>query len=257
MSAGAWSRWTRWTGGAGAIFQRELRAFFLSPTAYVVLCFLLVANGIAFSMILSILNDPLAPPGRPLDFFFSGVFYWIVVISAAPLLTMRLVAEERRSGTIEMLLTAPVTEGQVVTGKYLASLVFYVFLWFPTLTYAGIVAWHSELDWGSVAGGYLGVFLVGALFLAVGLFASSLTANQIIAAVVAFAMLLALFCIGFLEFFVNTEWLKETFAYLSLIGHMEELSKGIVDTRRLVFYATSTLFVLFLTGRALDAGRGR
>lgn len=257
MSGNGSKGWRGWTGGAGAIFQRELRAYFLSPTAYVVLCFLLVANGIAFSMILSILNDPLAPPGRPLDFFFSGVFYWIVVITAAPLLTMRLVAEERRSGTFEMLLTAPVTEGQIVAGKYFASLVFYVFLWVPTLAYAAIVAFHSELDWGTVAGGYLGVFLVGALFLAVGLFASALTANQIIAAVMSFAMLLALFCIGFLEFFVNTPWLKETFAYLSLIGHMEELAKGIVDTRRLVFYAATTLFVLFLTGRAIESGRGR
>lgn len=240
-----------------AVFQRELRAYFLSPTAYVVLCFLLIANGIAFSMILSILNDPLAPPGRPLDFFFSGVFYWIVVICAAPLLTMRLVAEERRSGTFEMLTTAPITETQIVAGKYLSALVFYCFLWIPTLTYALIVAFHSEVDWGTVAGGYLGVFLVGALFLAIGTFASSLTANQIIAAVIGFALLLALFCIGFLEFFVNTPWLKDALGYMSLINHMEELAKGIVDTRRLVFYATATLFVLFLTSRALESGRGR
>ena len=246
-----------WIGGAGAIFRRELRAYFLSPTAYVVLCFLLIANGIAFAMILSILNDPLAQPGRPLDFFFSGVFYWIVVITAAPLLTMRLVAEERRSGTFEMLATAPVSEGQIVAGKYCAALVFYAFLWLPTLTYAVIVAFHSELDWGSVAGGYLGVFLVGALFLAVGLFASALTANQIIAAVMSFAILLALFCVGFLEWFVNTPWLREAAGYLSMINHMEELAKGIVDTRRPVFYVSTTLFVLFLTGRALEAGRGR
>lgn len=248
---------TRWLGGTGAILQRELRAYFLSPTAYVVLCFLLVANGVAFALILSIVNDPLVSPGRALDIFFSGFLYWFVVILAAPILTMRLIAEERRSGTAEMLLTAPVTEGQIVAGKYVASLVFYVFLWLPTLTYAGIVAFHSELDWGTVAGGYLGVFLVGALCLAVGLFASALTANQIIAAVVSFAMLLALLCLSFLEYFVNTPWLKETFAYLSLLGHMEELAKGIVDTRRLVFYASTTLFVLFLTGRALESGRGR
>jgi ABC-2 type transport system permease protein len=101
----------RWLGGAGAIFQRELRAYFLSPTAYVVLCFLLLANGIAFARILTILNDPLASPGRPLDVFFMGVFP-LVVIFVAPVLTMRLVAEERRSGAMEMLLAAPVTEGQ-------------------------------------------------------------------------------------------------------------------------------------------------
>jgi ABC-2 type transport system permease protein len=247
----------RWLGGAGAIFQRELRAYFLSPTAYVVLCFLLLANGIAFARILTILNDPLASPGRPLDVFFMGVFP-LVVIFVAPVLTMRLVAEERRSGAMEMLLAAPVTEGQIVAGKYLASLAFYVFLWVPTLAYAVIVAFYSEVDWGSVAGGYLGVFLVGALFLAVGLFASSLTANQIIAAVMSLAVILVYtFGVGFLEWSVNTPWLRELGAYLSFGTHMEELAKGIVDTRRLIFYASTTLFTLFLTSRAIESGRGR
>lgn len=245
--------------GVLAIFQRELRAYFLSPLAWVILCFMLIINGVIFALILIALNDPLQPPGRPLDLFFGGTFlFWLVLLFVAPVLTMRLLAEERRSGSLEVLMTAPVTEGQVVVGKYLAALVFYAFLWFPTVTYAGIVALHSEIDWGVVAAGYLGVLLVGALFLAVGLFTSAMTSNQIVAAVMSFAILLALICVTFLEYFVNSQVLRDALAFISFPEHVSgELAKGIVDTRRLVFYLTGTGFFLFLTGRALESGKWR
>ncbi len=241
--------------GVLATLQRELKAYFYSPLAYVVLCFLLVVNGIVFALILSFLNDPMSPGGRPLDFFFTSI--WIVILAVVPMLTMRLLAEERRSGSIEVLMTAPVTEGQVVAGKYLAALLFYVFLWLPTLTYAAVVASGSEIDWGKVAAGYLGIFLVGALFLAVGVFASAMTANQIIAAVLSFAIILAMWFFSAVEYLVNSPELKQVLAYLSIPQHMEELARGVVDTRRLVFYGTTTLFFLFLTARALEARKWR
>jgi len=244
--------------GILATLQRELKAYFYSPLAYVVLCFLLVVNGIVFALILSFLNDPMSPAGRPLDLFFGGTFFfWLVVVFAAPVLTMRLLAEERRSGSIEVLMTAPVTEGQVVAGKYLAALMFYAFLWLPTLAYAGIVAYHSEIDWGVVGSGYLGILLVGALFLAVGTFASAMTSNQIIAAVMSFAILLGLFAFSLVQYLANGQMLKDALAYLSIPQHMEEFAKGVVDTRRLVFYVTTTLFFLFLTSRALEARKWR
>jgi len=244
--------------GILATLQRELKAYFYSPLAYVVLCFLLVVNGIVFALILSFLNDPMSPAGRPLDLFFGGTFFfWLVVVFAAPVLTMRLLAEERRSGSIEVLMTAPVTEGQVVAGKYLAELMFYAFLWLPTLAYAGIVAYHSEIDWGVVGSGYLGILLVGALFLAVGTFASAMTSNQIIAAVMSFAILLGLFAFSLVQYLANGQMLKDALAYLSIPQHMEEFAKGVVDTRRLVFYVTTTLFFLFLTSRALEARKWR
>ncbi|MFP3942159.1 MAG: ABC-2 transporter permease [Thermoanaerobaculia bacterium] len=245
--------------GILAIFQRELRAYFLSPLAWVILTFMLIINGVIFALILIALNDPLQPPGRPLDLFFGGTFlFWLVLLFVAPVLTMRLLAEERRSGSLEVLMTAPVTEGQVVAGKYLAALVFYAFLWLPTVSYAGVVALHSEIDWGVVAAGYLGVLLVGALFLAVGLFTSATTSNQIVAAVMSFAILLALICVTFLEFFVNAQGLRDALAFINFPEHMSgELAKGIVDTRRLVFYLTGTGFFLFLTGRALESGKWR
>jgi len=241
--------------GILATFLRELRAYFLSPLAYALLFFLLLANGILFSMILVFLNDPMAPPGRPLDFFFGSS--WWMLIFVGPLLTMRLLAEERRSGTIEVLMTAPVTEGQVVLGKYLAALVFFAVLWLPTLVYAGIVALYSEIDWGVVAAGYLGILLVGGLILSVGMLTSALTRNQVIAAVSAVALSFALYIFTVFEQAVNSQMLKNAFSYMSIPDHLEELAKGVVDTRRLVFYLTTTAFFLFLTGRALESGKWR
>jgi ABC-2 type transport system permease protein len=241
--------------GILATFLRELRAYFLSPLAYALLFFLLLANGILFTMILVFLNDPLAPPGRPLDFFFGSS--WWMLIFVGPLLTMRLLAEERKSGTIEVLMTAPVTEAQVVLGKYLAALAFFVVLWLPTLVYAGIVAFYSEIDWGVVAAGYLGVVLVGGLILSVGMLTSALTRNQVIAAVSAVALSFALYIFTVFEQAVSSQALKSAFSYMSIPDHLEELAKGIVDTRRLVFYLTTTAFFLFLTGRALESGKWR
>ena len=244
--------------GLAATFGRELRAYFFSPLAYVVLTFFLLVNGYVFWLILSFLNDPRARAGAPLELFFGQtIFFWLVLLFVAPVLTMRLLSEERRSGTIEMLMTAPVTETEVVLGKYLAALAYYAFLWLPTLAYVWVVAHYGAVDPGPVASGYLGVLGIGALFLAVGLFASSLAKNQIVAAMVTFALLVVLFTFGLLENLVAGERAREVFAYLNLWQHMDELSKGIVDTRRLVYYLSLTGFFLFLTGRALEAKRWR
>ena len=241
-----------------ATFTRELRAYFFSPLAYVVLFFFLVVNGFVFAMIISFLNDPRSPAGRPLDLFFGGtLFFWLLLLFFTPVLTMRLLSEELRSGSIEVLMTAPVTEGQVVAGKYLAALAFYLFLWLPTLAYAGVVAYYSEVDWGPILAGYLGVLGIGALFLAVGLFASAMTRSQLVAAIITFAMLIFLFSFGLLENLVNSEPIREAFGYLNLWNHMDDFAKGIVDTRRLVYYLSGTLFFLFLTSRALEDRKWR
>jgi ABC-2 type transport system permease protein len=243
-----------------ATFLRELRAYFVSPLAYLILFFFLVINGVVFSMILGFLNDPRAAGGgRPLDAFFGGTFFfWLILLFVGPVLTMRLLSEELRSGSIEVLMTAPVSEGQVVAGKFLASLTFYMALWLPTVVYAGIVAYVNDgaqagqkLDWGPVAGGYLGIFLIGSLFLAVGLFASALSKSQLVSAIITFALLLGLFAVGLLENLFNNETIKQALSYMNLLTHMDDFAKGIVDTRRLVYYVSATLFFLFLTSRAL------
>jgi ABC-2 type transport system permease protein len=180
-----------------------------------------------------------------------------VLLFVAPILTMRLIAEERKSGTIEVLMTAPVTETGVVLGKYLAALGYYLFLWLPTLAYVLVVQYFSKVEWGPIAAGDLGIVGIGVLFLAVGLFASSLAKNQVVAAIVTFAVLILFFTFGLLENLVNGETTKQVLGYLNLWQHMDELSRGIVDTRRLVYYVSVTAFFLFLTSRALEAKKWR
>jgi gliding motility-associated transport system permease protein len=241
-----------------ATFLRELRAYFFSPLAYVVLFFFLVVNGAIFVLIVSYLSNPASPAGRPLDVFFGGSFlFWMVLLVSAPVLTMRLIAEERRSGSVESLMTAPVSAGEVVAGKYLAALAFYVFLWLPTVVYAGLIDHYSEIDWGTVGAGYLGIFLVGALFLAIGTFGSSLSRNQIVAAIIGFALIALIFFLAFLPGLVNDPAWKEVFSYVSVVEHMDDFAKGIVDTRRVVFYVTTTLLFLFLTSRMLEEKKWR
>ena len=244
--------------GLVASFLRELRAYFFSPLAYIVLTLLLLVNGFVFWIIVSFLSDPRAQIGAPLEYFFGQTFFfWLVLLFVTPILTMRLLSEERRSGTIEVLMTAPVTEGQVVTGKYLAALVFYVFLWLPTFAYALILEKYSEVDWGPVFSGYLGVLGIGALFLAAGVFASTLTRSQLVAALLTFVLLIPLFTFGLLENLVNDETLKQAFGFLNLWQHMDDFGKGIVDSRRLVYYASGTVFLLFLAARALEVKKWR
>jgi ABC-2 type transport system permease protein len=244
--------------GVLATLNRELRAYFFSPLAYVVLTLFLIVNGFVFWLIVSYLNDPRARTGAPLELFFGQtIFFWLVLLFVAPAITMRLISEERRSGTIEVLMTSPVSETQVVLGKYLAALLFYVFLWLPTLAYAGVVAYFGSVDPGPVGAGYLGILGIGAYFLAVGIFASSLSKNQIVAAILTFALLMLCFSFGLLENLVNQPALKQAFGYLDLWQHMDDFSKGIVDTRRLVYYLSATAFFLFLTVRSLEAKKWR
>jgi ABC-2 type transport system permease protein len=244
--------------GIRVTFGRELRAYFFSPLAYGVLASFLFINGITFATLIGYLNDAPSAVGAPMEYFFGGtILFWLALAFVGPILPMRLLSEERRSGSLEILMTAPVTETQVVIGKYLAALAFYVVLWAPTVLYAVIVARYSQLDWGPLASAYLGVFGIGALFLAVGLFASGISRNQIVAALVGFALVFALFILGLLEFLVNDPGARQVLSYLNLIQHMEDFAKGIVDTRRLVYYASGTAFFLFLTSRALAANKWR
>lgn len=234
-----------------ATFLRELRAYFFSPIAYIVLFFLLAVNGAIFAVIVSFLTQPMAPPGPPFEYFFNNFYFWLLQLIVAPVLTMRLLAEERKSGSIEVLMTAPVTEGQVIAGKYLAAFVFYLFLWAPTALYAVLIDYYAEVDFGTLAASYLGLALVGALFLAIGVVASAMTRNQLVAAIVSFALIALIFLVVFLTNLVNDPTSKEVLGYLSVAEHMEDFSRGIVDTRRLVFYPTATLFLLWLAGRTL------
>lgn len=241
-----------------AVLGRELRAYFVSPMAWIVLTFFLLVQGYTFSTIVSHLSDPASLAGAtPFDYFFGNFVYWFLLLFLAPVITMRLIAEERRSGTVEALMTAPISEGQVVTAKFLAALGFYSFLWAPTALYPLLTSRSTEIDWGPIAAGYIGTLGIGAMALAIGLFGSSFTKNQIVAAMASFGLLLLFFILPWLQDLVIDPGLADALAYTSLPDHMGEFGKGIVDTRRLVYYASTAGLFLFLTTRALEAKKWR
>lgn len=240
-----------------AILKREFLAYFFSPLAYVVLTAFLFINGYVFYAILLSLNSPETSRQELMALFFKNVFYWIFMMLVSSIVAMRLLAEERKSGSIEALLTAPVGEGTVVTGKFLGGLSFFVFLWLPTVLYPVALSRYGKIDFGPVASGYLGIVLFGALFVAAGTFASSLTKNQIIAAIVAFVIILAIFLAGIFRELVTDPALREALAYLNLIDHMDDFARGIVDTRRVVYVVSGVVFFLFLATKALQGNKGK
>ncbi len=241
-----------------ALVHRELISYFSSPLAYVVLTAVTFINGYVFALIMGFLNDPRTPPMAPLKFLFGGtIFFWLMMLFVMPVITMRLLAEERRSGTLEVLLTAPLSEGQVVMGKFLAALTFYVFLWVPTLAYVVILASYSQVDPLPVLAGYLGIILLGVLFLSIGMLTSSLVRNQIVAAVFAFALLIVVFSLGLVENLVTAPALKSALSYMNLWNHMDDFARGLVDTRHIVYQLSLAVLFLFLSTKALEASKGR
>jgi len=252
------------------ITWRELKGYFFSPIAYIVFFVFFLVVGIWFAFLVGQYGqagagDPtMGRPPQGIEFPFSPVFglwFIIILVVLAPVLTMRLFAEERRSGTMEMLMTAPVTDVEVTLGKYLAALAVYVMMLVPTLLYVLILQSRADqaLDLGPVLGTYLGVLLIGMLFLAMGAFASSLTRNQIIAAVLGVAMTGTMLAFVFLRFSYNAgDAGYETISYFSVLSHLDqEFSRGVVDTRRLIFYLSGTAFFLFFTVRMVEARKWR
>jgi ABC-2 type transport system permease protein len=242
-----------------ALVRRDLIAYFSSPLAYIVITAFLVMQGVIFYLILAILNDPMRASMFPLEIFFGGsIFFWLFLLFVVPVITMRLVAEERRSGTLEVLLTSPLSEAHVIIGKFVAAMVFYVALWLPTVIYMVILERFGSVDLGPVLSGYLGVFLLGFLFLGIGTFTSTLTNNQIIAAILAFAVLVILFSVGLVEGLITSgSWLKDVIGYMNLWTHMDDFAKGIVDSRHVVYELSVGLLFLFFATTSLSLKRGR
>ncbi|MEO6324370.1 MAG: ABC transporter permease [Thermoanaerobaculia bacterium] len=240
-----------------AILKREFFSYFFSPLAYVVLTCFLVFNGITFRGILEALNSPDAPRNALMALFFNNVFFWFFMMLVSCLISMRLLSEERKSGSIESLLTAPVGEGTVVVAKFMAAWAFFLSLWVPTLLYPILLSRYGSVELGPVAGGYLGIALIGALFVAAGTFGSSLTKNQIAAAIIGFVFIISIVFVGVFESFATDPKMRETLAYLNLLGHMDDFSRGIIDTRRLIYTISTAVFFLFLSTKALEANKGR
>ena len=242
------------------ICARELRAYFLSPIGYVVITAFLFLNGIIFYLILNAFSRPGAPPGSVMQIFLArNVFYWFFFLLFISAITMRLFAEERRSGTLEILMTAPVTDTEAVLGKYFGAFLFYLVLWAPTLAYVAILRRFSPIDMGPIASGYLYLVLVGAMFLALGLLISVLSRSQIVAAIVAFCVMFIVFLVPvfFGGLMSGGGWIRDAFSYMNLWDHAGDFSKGIVDSRPLIYYLSATAILLFFSVQALAARKGR
>jgi ABC-2 type transport system permease protein len=235
-----------------AIVGREWRAYFLSPLAYVILTAYMFLNGFIFSRIVAFLATPGVPRERFLSLMFTNTYFWIFTLFIVPIITMRLLAEERKAGTLEVLLTSPVSETTVVIGKFLGALGFFLVVWVPSLVFVLYLGSKTAVDFGAVASGYLGIALIGAYFISIGVFASTLTKNQIVAAILTFAMLIPLFSAGLFQSGADPSR-QSIVDYLNMWDHMDEFARGIVDTRRLVYYLSGMAFFLFLSTVVLSS----
>jgi len=231
-----------------AIWRREFRAYFNSPVAYFVITAFLALVGILF-FVPFFTQDRVSMRG----FFGLAPFLFIFF---APAITMRLLAEERRTGTLELLITMPVRDVDVILGKYLAALSLLVVALVLTLPYAFTIAAFGPLDFGPVWGGYVGLFMMGGAFLALGVAASSVTENQIIAFVIAlFGSMLLLMIDKFLPFLPAS--LAKIAEYVSFDYHFRDAARGVLDSRDIVFFLSFTVLCLFLAFRSLEARRWR
>ncbi|MET0385012.1 MAG: ABC transporter permease subunit [Polyangiales bacterium] len=246
--------------GVLTIAKREIFSFFVSPIAYVVMTVWLLFFGVVFYILaLVFAQQPGGNDTNLLTAFFGGTtLFYLPLLVFAPVMTMRLLAEERATGTIEPLLTAPVSAVSVVLGKYLAALTFWCVLWLPTLSYVWLVARTGEhtVDWGAVGTTYLGLFAVGMFYMAVGLFMSAIARNQIVAAMLTFLVLGGLFVIGLAGYANVGDDMRAVFEYVGLWTQMAAFAKGIVDTRYLVYDLSVVVVSLFLSVQALQADRG-
>ncbi|HVY48182.1 MAG TPA: ABC transporter permease [Minicystis sp.] len=241
--------------GFWAVFKRELFALFVTPLAWVVITTFLVMQGLHFFLLVDQYATTIdAGDGGPVQAFFGRtVLLYLPLLFVCPLLTMRLFAEERRSGTVETLLTAPVGTAGVVLGKYAAALVTYVAMWAPTLLY--VISLGASVDYRVVGASYLGVFGVGAGYLAVGTMTSAMAESQLTAAMLSTVAVVGMFMLGIGEFVFDAGPLHDLCSYVSVWAQMNDFSQGVVDSRRLAFDATVVVVPLFVTVRAVDAWR--
>ena len=230
------------------LLYRELLSQFCSPIAYAALTVFLLLGGYFFSVILNATQE------ASLRYSFSN--FSVTLLFLAPVLTMRLLSEEKKTGTFETLMTAPLTEWDVVLAKFLGGWLLYLFVVAPTVLYVIFLKVYGHPDLGPLVLGYSGLVLMGAVFVAIGLFASSLTSNQIIAAVISFLLLLGLWVLGFATE-DSASVVGKVLAYLSLFEHYDTFRRGILDTKDVIYYVSTTALFLYLTVRVVESRRWR
>ena len=230
------------------IFKREFASYFNSPIAFIYLTVFLGLSSWLFLKGFFVIGE------ASLRSFF-GLVPWIFLFFI-PAITMRLWAEEKKVGTMELLMTLPVTDAEAVLGKFLASFIFLLLSLALTFTLPLVVSLLGDPDPGQIFGGYLGSVLIGAAYLSIGLFISSLTENQIVAFIVSVVAIFVLFILGadFVLFGIP-DWLVPVFSFLGLGGHFASVSRGVIDTRDLVYYFSVIGFFLYLNTKSIEARR--
>lgn len=239
--------------------SKELKNYLLTPFGWVILAFVTVMQGLSLSSAMKGFRDTPVKDSLVYVTFHTPMF-WFFFLFIFPLITMRLFAEEERSGTMETLLTAPVKTWQVVLPKYCAAMLFYMMLWIPAWLQFQMFVWLTDMPpaWsaGGIGGAFLALFLMGAAFTAVGCLASALTSSQIVAGLITIGLLVIQYFLGFVtviwgESFVGASF----FHYISSQRHLHYFASGLIDTRPMVYFVSVAIFVLFLTYQVVDYRR--
>jgi ABC-2 type transport system permease protein len=249
-----------------AIAGKELRGYFASPIGYVLIGFYALLFGWFFYTLVAFFERQsmqMAPgqPGSALNvnqMLVSPLLMnaTVIMLLVFPLITMRTYAEEKRSGTIELLLTSPITDLQIILGKFLGALALFAAMLAVTLVHMAILFIYGNPEWKPIATGYLGLLLMGGSFLSLGLFISSLTKNQIVAGMITFSVFLLLWVINWVSTFVGPT-AQTVLNYLSITEHFDDFAKGIIDTKHVVYYLSFIATGLFLTMKSVDSERWR
>jgi len=226
------------------IYQKEFKDYFVSPIAYIVIAIFLAVIGWLFFSPFFIIDQ------ADMRRFFNmlPIFFALVV----PIITMRLFSEELNVGSYELLLTLPVTFRDIIIGKFLAAVAFVVALLIPTLSYPIFISFLGDLDWGVVIGGYIGAILLGSAYAAIGLFASSLTRNQIIACIVAIVICVPLTIVDQTLFLFPQGILLDLISFISANAHFSNIAKGIIDSRDLIYFASIAFMGLYATHLVME-----
>jgi ABC-2 type transport system permease protein len=242
------------------LVRRELGGYFNSILGYVIMASALFLMGWSFVLMLGNLrSEPM--PVTLTELFFMTPFFWLIILLAAPVITMRLFALERASGTYETLMTTPVRDLEVVAAKFTAAMMFYVVMWLPLLACLFLIRHYTDqqgaLDAGVVGATGLGILLIGGVFLAMGCLASALTHSQTVAAMIGLGLGAAFFMASFLTGLLDSmaAWQRELLAGFALVDQMRDFSRGVVDTRPVVFHLSLMFLFLFLTLRVIESRR--
>jgi ABC-2 type transport system permease protein len=242
------------------LVRRELGGFFVSLTGYAVIAAILLLMGICLvDMLFKLQGQPTDTPLT--EMFYNTYYFWWILVFTAPITTMRSFAIEKSSGTFETLMTAPVSDLQVVLAKFTGTLLFYLLTWIPLFGCVAFVRFYTNestvFDWQAAASTLLGIGLIGCLYVSLGCFASSLTRSQIIAAMNGFVLGLGLFLLSLRQLVPAPpgDWAAKALSYISMTEHMQDFARGVVDTRHVVFFLSFTVFFLYLTLKVVESRR--